>query len=326
MAEAGELELIRVFRTMMPGESDGIIRSVGDDCFAVESFGGDLMISTIDTFIEDIHFKRDFATYEQTGRRCMAAAVSDIAAMAGTPVYSLVSMSLPGDFLFDDAVGMFVGMQNTAQLYGCPIVGGETTSTNGSTAVSVTVIGRVAPDSMIIRSGAQVGDAVYVSGTLGDAMAGLLALEKGDSGFERLTEAFLFPAAQVHLAQTLARHYDITAMIDLSDGLSSDLAHICEESGCGAVIWEDTLPLSEEFLTICEKYGKSPSEFALKGGEEFELLFTSGDDSMPESFERAGRGITRIGEIVAVEEGIAVQRDDGLAKKISLTGYEHFKS
>jgi len=331
MSDAGEFEFVRFLRTMMPQDGGDIVRSVGDDCFAARSFGEDLMVSTIDTFVEGIHFKREYATYEQTGRRCMAASVSDIAAMAGTPVYSLVSLSLPADFIFDDAVGMFVGLQNTAQMYGCPVVGGETTSTNGPATVTVTVIGRVDPDRMVSRSGAKEGDSIYVSGHLGDAMAGLLAFENGDDDFEALKDSFLFPEALVSLATALTNSYTVTSMIDVSDGVAADIGNICNESSCGAVLYEDKLPLSDDLLQLWSKYGKdrkngkTAADFALSGGEDFELLFTSDDSSMPEKFELAGCGITRIGEITAQPEGITLHRADDTVEQITSKGYEHFK-
>ncbi|MFC1651034.1 thiamine-phosphate kinase [Candidatus Latescibacterota bacterium] len=325
MSDAGEFEFIKLLRTMMPQDGGEIIRSVGDDCFAARSFGNDLMISTIDTFVEDIHFKREYATYEQTGRRCMAASVSDIAAMAGIPVYSLVSLSLPSDFIFEDAAGLFVGLQNSAQMYGCPVVGGETTSTDGPATITVTVIGRVSPDTMVTRSGAKEGDSIYVSGFIGDAMAGLLAFENDDGEFEELKDIFLFPEALVSLSRALTNSYNVTSMIDVSDGVAADMGNICNESSCGAVIYEERLPLSGDFLRICGKYGKNAADFALSGGEDFELLFTSGDINMPEKFELMGRGITRIGEITLQSEGIRIHRTDDKIENIVSKGYEHFK-
>ncbi|MFC1541278.1 thiamine-phosphate kinase [Candidatus Latescibacterota bacterium] len=326
MSDAGEFEFIKYLRTMMPQDGGDIIRSVGDDCFAARSFGNDLMISTIDTFVENVHFKRDYATYEQTGRRCMAASVSDIAAMAGIPVYTLVSLSLPADFIFDDAVGLFVGLQNAAQMYGCPVIGGETTSTAGPATITVTVIGRVSPDHIVLRSGAKEGDSIYVSGYIGEAMAGLLAFERDDGEFEELKDAFLFPEALVSLARALTNSYSLTAMIDVSDGVPTDIGNICNESFCGAVLYEEKLPLSDDFLRICEKYDKNAADFALSGGEDFELLFTSDDETMTESFELAGQQITLIGEITAKSEGIRFQRSDGKIDTIVSKGYEHFKN
>ncbi|MHB9029387.1 MAG: thiamine-phosphate kinase [Candidatus Latescibacterota bacterium] len=268
LAEAGELEFIRRIRPFMPGEGGDIIRSVGDDCFVARSFGPDYMVVTTDAFVDEIHFTRRFFTWRQVGARCMTASVSDIAAMSGIPVYAVLSLSMPPGMLLDDAVELFTGLAETGRAYGAPIVGGETTSTSGPLTLTVTVIGKAEPDRVVTRAGAKPGDGVYVTGYLGDAMAGLLAFKTGEADFDTLKDKFIRPEAKVEFSRRLTEHFRISAMIDLSDGLASDLGHICEESGCGAEVRANALPLSEPLRALLRQQGSDPVGFALASGEE----------------------------------------------------------
>ena len=325
LADIGELEFIRRIRQLMPEDGGIFTRSIGDDCLITESFEKDRVLTTTDTFVDGVHFTRDYFTFEQAGQRCMAASVSDIAAMSGIPVYSLVSLSMPKDTLFDDAFSLFTGLQKTAEQYGCPIVGGETTSTPGPVTVTVTIIGRVEPRRAVTRSGAQADDGIYVTGTIGDAMAGLMALEHSEKEFDKLKTKFVTPEALVTFSRSLTASYHITSMIDLSDGLATDLGHVCEESQCGAAIYALSLPLSDEFTAFAEKYTIGSIDFALSSGEEFELLFTSDDRDIPEQFTLGDRTITRIGTVIEPVHGMKLYRDDNQTESLIPKGYEHFK-
>ena len=326
LADAGEFEFIKTIRNMMPKEGGNIVRSIGDDCLVIESFKDNLLLGTTDTFVEGIHFKLEYSTFPQIGQRCMAASVSDIAAMSGNPVYSLVSLSMPGDMQYNNAIDLFSGLQNTAKLYGCPIVGGETTSTTGPVTITVTVLGKIERDRMILRSGAGAGDSIYVTGSIGDAMAGLMAIERKAKGFNRIKSKFQSPEAFVTLSRALNKLYNITAMIDTSDGLATDLSNICHESVCGAEIYEDMLPFSDEFRRFSKKYGIDMTDLGISSGEEFELLFTSNDVTISEKFQLMNHNITHIGKIVESSHGIKLYRKNKNVEPVLSKGYEHFKS
>ena len=166
---------------------------------------------------------------------------------------------------------------------------------------------------------------MYVTCNLGDAMAGLSAFRKGEPGYERLKRSFIHPEAQVALSRVLTERFRVSAMIDLSDGLASDLGHICEESGCGASVNEQALPLSQEFRDLMERECDDPAGFAIPAGEDYGLLFTSPDHELFTVREVLGRPISRIGTITG-DVGVMVRvRPDGAAEPISLKGYEHFK-
>ncbi len=324
LAEAGELAFIDRIRPLMPNDGGEIVRSVGDDCLVAGPYGDKHLLATTDTFVDTVHFSRSLMTFSRTGRRCMTASVSDIAAMGGTPSFSLVSLSMPGAMLFDDAAALFEGLSRTAAEYGCPVAGGETTSTPGPATITVTVMGTVAKGEAVTRSGAKPGDGVWVSGTLGEAMAGLDVLLKGESGREALTLKFIDPKARVSLAQALTREYRITSMIDISDGVATDLGHICDESTCGAVIMSEAIPLSGAYLDFAASRGIDPDAYALSSGEEFELLFTSGDKNLPDSSVIDGVTVTRIGTVNG-NPGSLLLETNGNATVLPRSGYEHFR-
>lgn len=325
LAAAGELAFIDRIRKMMPDDSGFFARSVGDDCLVTTPLSNERLLATTDTFVDTVHFSRDIMTFRETGRRCMTASVSDIAAMAGVPLFSLVSLSMPKELMLDDAVELFGGMAETADRYGCPVAGGETTSTPGPITITITVLGKATAAGALLRSGARPGDSVYVTGSIGDAMAGLEVLLKGGAGFTSLKRKFIAPAAHVSDALALAEKYRITAMIDVSDGIATDIGHICEESGCGVKLYSDTFPLSPEFREFAEQYDRDPVMSALSSGEEFELLFTSNDPSMPDKFTVGECTVTKIGMITHANDGRILIKENGRPVTLTARGYEHFK-
>ncbi|MFC1608174.1 thiamine-phosphate kinase [Candidatus Latescibacterota bacterium] len=326
LADTGELEFIRRIRDMMPQDGGVIVRSVGDDCLATEALHDGRALYTIDTFVDSVHFTPEYSSYGDIGARCMAASVSDIAAMSGIPSYTLVSLSMPESLAIDDAVELFKGLSSTAGRYCCPLSGGETTSTPGPLTVTITVIGTVEQDRMALRSGAREGDSIYVSGSVGDAMGGLRALQDGRDGHDSLKRKFLTPEARVELSRSLSELYSVGAMIDLSDGIATDLRHICDESGTGAMIDAGLIPLSSELQSLMAETDEDPVAFALTAGEDFEILFTSDDDSLSGSQSICDLPITRIGTITGESGGIIVRRDNGTSKTLAKQGYEHFTS
>lgn len=311
---------------MIPPEGGDIIRSVGDDCLVTRCPGESLLLFTIDTFVDGIHFTPEYFSFKQIGMRCMAASVSDIAAMSGLPLYSLLSLSMPPGTLYDDSFALFSGLAETGRGYGCPIAGGETTSTTGPLTITITVIGRVEENRVILRSGAQPFDNVYVTGNIGDAMAGLMAFKKRADGFDSLKKKFISPEARIALSRALSGQYKISAMIDLSDGIASDLGHICEESSCGAEIDARLLPISQDMYELTARYGIDPVHFALTAGEDYELLFTSPDRKIPKRGSILDCQVTCIGTIGENRGELILKDEHGNKETIHSKGYEHFKS
>lgn len=322
LAGIGERAFIRRLRELLPGAGGDLVLAVGDDCAAIRTPTGGLLLGTTDTFVDGVHFKRPLIGWEDTGRRCMAASISDIAAMAGLPMYALISLSLPGTMTVAGAVDLARGLIEEGAAYGCPVAGGETTATPGPATVTVTVTGRVEPERMTTRAGSRSGDAIYVTGTVGDAMAGLLMLDAGARPSEA-TAKFTHPLARIEAARVLTGTFEVTAMIDVSDGIATDLGHICDESGCGAVIEAARLPVGEAVRTLAAEKGFDPVAFALSSGEEFELLFTV-RGNVPDRSLAAGVPVTRIGIVTERSAGVRLVAD-GRAEPLESTGYEHFR-
>jgi len=192
--------------------------------------------------------------------------------------------------------------------------------------VTITVIGSVEPERLKTRSGARIGDDIFITGCMGDAMAGLFAFKEKKEEFGSLKRKFLIPEARVDLSRELTKSYGITAMIDLSDGLASDLFHICEESGVGALVETEWLPLSDDMVKLLARSDRDTVEFAVTAGEDFELLFTSGDKALPDSFRVLGVPVTKIGTIIEQSRGMLLRHPDGTEQKLTVRGYEHFTS
>ena len=255
-----EFELIARLTRALP-VNPSVVVGAGDDCAVLDGGRpGHYLLLKTDAVVQGVHFTAA-ATPEQIGHKALARCLSDIAAMAGQPLAALVTVALPTDFKPDEVERIYAGINGLAQRYGVAIVGGETTSNPERLLLSVAVLGEVARDKCILRSGAKEGDALFVSGELGGSRAGKhLEFEP------RLAEA-----------QWLAANFSIHAMIDLSDGLAGDLPHILQRSGVGAELLAQAIPISRaaKLQARSESSAKPPLLAALGDGEDFELLFAA---------------------------------------------------
>jgi thiamine-monophosphate kinase len=277
-----------------------VIVGVGDDAAVLEYNKTEYLLLTCDMLVEDVDFRIDYSRPEQIGWKAVCCSVSDVAAMAGIPRWMVTSVAIPRHLGLDIIDGVYTGMKNAAKSFGINIVGGDT-SHSEKLVIDVTMLGVVKKKNLIKRSGAKVGDAIFVTGTLGGAVRSGRHL-----GF----------TPRIKEAQALVENFRINSMIDISDGLSSDLRHILSMSRVGAVIKEALLPLSQ---------GASVSD-ALTEGEDFELLFTVSEKEakrLEKGFARPMR-ITRIGEIVGRSEAFKLIDESGSARQIKQEGYNHF--
>lgn len=307
-----EFELIARLTQKLP-VNETVMVGPGDDC-AVLDLGvpGKLILFKTDAVVENIHFQ-DSAPPEKVGRKALARCLSDIAAMAGTPIAAVVTVGLPKDFEPDYVEGVYKGLNALAAGTGVAVVGGETTTNPGNLLVSVALLGTVDRGKQILRSGAKAGDAIFVTGELGGSLAGRhLEFEP------RLEEA-----------RWLAEHFSIHAMIDLSDGLAGDLSHILKASGVGAEILKKTLPVSRAAKLRARENSSArpPAIAALTDGEDFELLFTlAGQDAVPLLDAWKGRfpklKLSCIGKILP-GEGLVI-RDQTGSHRLNAHGYVHF--
>ena len=270
----GEFELIDWIRTRF-SVPEGVT-GIGDDCAVLPQREGLETLVSTDMLVEGVHFLLSDADPFALGWKSAAVNVSDIAAMGGRPVGSFLSFALPKG-LSDDFVKAFMeGYKALSDRYGCPLLGGDTTSSKTGLCISVTVLGETPKGRSIRRNGALAGDLVCVTGTLGDSAAGLRCILEGverDDAANQLIYKHYHPLPRVTEGLSLASA-GVHSMMDVSDGVASDLRHILKASGVGAKVDCGSLPFSKEMLAVCSSHGWDPVMLALEGGEDYELLFT----------------------------------------------------
>lgn len=271
----GEFELIDKIKSSF-SVPDGMT-GIGDDCAVIpQKDGKDTLVST-DMLVEDIHFLADDISPADLGWKSAAVNISDIAAMGGRPVSTYLSIALPRSIGQEWVMRFIEGYRSISEMFGVTLLGGDTCSSPDKLCISVTVLGECAHGGAILRSGAKPGDSICVTGTLGDSAAGLKAILEGrrrDDLVARLIDAHYHPVPEVEAGLSLASTGIVSSMIDISDGVASDIRHIMEESGVGAKIHTERIPLSEELQKVCSLFGWDPISLALEGGEDYHLLFT----------------------------------------------------
>lgn len=321
LAELGEFGLIdRIARGV--AASPSVPLGIGDDAAALFPTPGTVTLITTDMLLEGVHFDLAFCDPQSLGRKSLSVNLSDLAAMGAHPRHFLLGIALPSGVPLAFMDGFTAGILEQAGRFGVTLVGGDTCASKGGIAISITALGEQRAELVVKRSGAGVGDLVYVTGTVGDAAAGLRELRGGTrEGF--LVARQLDPEPRVAAGVALAEAGLASAMIDVSDGVLADLGHICEQSGVGARLEIARLPLSAEYRASCTE---DPFTLALSGGEDYELLFCvpPGEEVEVEALcARLGVRVTNIGEITA---GSAVESvtPDGDLYTPAARGFDHF--
>ncbi len=300
---------------------NGILTGIGDDCAVLRPRPGEDLLVTTDFCLEGVHFRRDWHPPESVGHRCIARGLSDIAAMGGIPMAVFLSLALPRN-LPQSWVDRFTrGLINLAEKHGAQLAGGDTAESPNGILADIIIVGSVPKGKAILRAGARVGDKIYVTGELGGSAAAVAKMQ--DQGRKKLKPRdyirHFFPEPRVALGRILREKDLARAMIDTSDGLSTDLAHICEESRVGAQIDSSLIPLAG--------VGKPSREvdlnLALHGGEDYELLFTA-PPSRRIPRHLAGVTITQIGQITR-GRGIFARNPKGIRSELRPQGWQHFE-
>jgi thiamine-monophosphate kinase len=313
---------------------DDVLCGIGDDCAVLRSDHGQVLLFTTDTMVEEVHFLSSASQPEDLGYKLLAVNVSDIAAMGGEPRHAVISVAIPPDLDVATMDRFYDGLYECAEQFGVSIAGGDTTRSPGPVALTLSLVGRMGSDRVCYRSGARPGDLIYVSGTLGDSAAGLeLVLGRDVPLAAADREHFLRrhhrPEPRVALGRALAESGAVTAMIDLSDGVASDLRHICARSDVSAVIAGASLPLSPAYRAYCAAAEIDPLSLALTGGEDYELLFTVEADRADRLEALGGRdGLpppTRIGRIEAGDPQVLLENAEGYLEQFDASGYDHFR-
>ncbi len=324
LADLGEFGLIsRIARHVKPAAAVTI--SIGDDAAAIQPSAGHCSLITTDMLVEGVHFDLSYTDPESLGRKAVSANLSDIAAMGGTPRFFLMACAIPAQLSLPFIEEATRGMIQRGEEFGATLVGGDTCAAPDRLVISITMLGEQLPERVIRRTGAQPGNRICVTGTLGDSALGLRLLRQGERQGV-LVRRHLDPTPRVRFGALLARDRIPTAMIDISDGLLADLGHILEHSSVGAQIQLSVLPLSKEFREYCTSESDDSRHLALSGGEDYELLFTVPPEIMPQLAALSIREqvpVTTIGTITA-ERKLAVIGADGAEITVSGKGFDHF--
>jgi thiamine-monophosphate kinase len=329
LGELGERGLIERIRRRLGPAGPDVRLGVGDDAAVVAWPAGDLLL-TIDTLLEGVHFRRATSTLEDIGAKALAVNLSDVAAMGGDPQVALVALALSPSSPVADVDDLYTGLLGLAGPHGVTLVGGDTCASPGGLVVTIALAGRV-DGPPLTRRGARPGDLVLVTGTLGAAAAGLASLGLEPVGVPgdavaAVRRAHRRPTPRVAEGRLL-RAGGATAMIDLSDGLATDLGHITRESGAGAIVELDALPIADATRDVARALSVDPRAWAVSGGEDYELCFTAPPEAAAALATRVreatGTPVSVIGEIRPIAEGVRFVDHTGRPVPVR-PGFDHF--
>ena len=333
LKDIGEFGFIEKIATGCVVRPQHVLRAIGDDAAAFRTEQpGYVMLVTTDMLIEGVHFIRKASSGFDLGYKAMAVNLSDIAAMGGIAREAFVSIAIPKDCGLNYLEDFYKGMKSLASRFEVNILGGDTTSSQRDLAINITIIGAAPEHQILYRNSAQIGDMIYSTGYLGDSRAGLefiLHHFTPESAEERaLIQAHISPEPHLNQGRFLAEFGGVHAAIDVSDGLSSDIAHIAQESHVGVKLHSEKIPISENLRHFCKKFGFDPVEYALSGGEDYVLLCTvSPDQADPlekEYLKTFQQPLYRIGEIIG-SKTLEIVAPDGRITPLISGGWDHFK-
>lgn len=334
ISDFGEIKLIEKIRKNTKIFSKDIVKGIGDDAAVIKFGKKHYMLLTTDTMMQDDHFKLGWFNPGQIGRKAIESNVSDIAAMGGFPKYALTSLALPKDTDVEFIDGLYKGINDAAKKYRISVIGGNLTC-GDKISITITLVGLVEKKRLCLRGNAKVNDLILVTGNLGSSRAGLELFRNSRVG--KSIDYYLSPKANLNAARLLAKN-GINAMEDVSDGLASEVINICNESKTGAVIYKEKIPLRKSAIADAKKVGKDAYDYALFGGEDYELVFTANEAQLKRlnnlknkikktNNKNTGKDnldFTIVGKILPKKESVYLLDKN---KKIKLGyGYEHFKN
>jgi thiamine-monophosphate kinase len=317
-----EKALIARIQKLARRDGHQIVRGIGDDCAVLRRQSGEELVITTDLLIEGTHFSHEWHSADSVGHKCLSRGLSDIAAMGADPIAAFLSLGLPASLPQKWVDDFLRGFLRLAKHYNVTLAGGDIAESKSGIVADVMVVGSVPRGKAILRSGARPGDIIYVTGALGGSAATLQQLMRSKHTRSRLGSRHFYPEPRIAVARYLREKRLATSMIDISDGLSTDLAHICEESGArrnkragslGASIVADLVPIANG----------ADLNLALYGGEDYELLFTAGKSARV-PVEIAGVAVTEIGWITK-EKGMQLIEGTRKPRRLEVKGWEHFK-
>lgn len=337
LSELGEFGLIDKLTSDIKLKNSSTIVGIGDDAAVIKPEKDVLTLVSKDLLLEGVHFDMMYAPLKHLGYKVAVVNFSDIAAMNGNPKQLLIGIGVGAKFSVEAIEEIYVGIKTACNIYGVDFIGGDTTASASGLVISATVIGEVKKDKIVYRKGASPNDLICVSGDLGGAYIGLLILEREKQAFKAnpdiqpelskhdyLLQRQLKPEARINIVDILEKNKIIpTSMIDVSDGLASDVKHLCKASNTGCVISEDKIPIDQETFEMAKKFNLVPSVAALNGGEDYELLFTI-KQSDYEKIKKIEE-ISVIGYMVDASEGERLITNDNISVELEAQGWDALK-
>jgi thiamine-monophosphate kinase len=336
VGKLGEFGLIKKLTEKIVLKQPSTIKGIGDDAAIIEPEKDHVILLSTDMLAEGVHFDLTYTPLRHLGYKAVSVNVSDICAMNGMPTQITVSIGISNQFSVEALEELYKGMRYACEEYNVDLVGGDTTSSNSGMIINIAILGKAKKNEVTYRNTANVGDIICVSGDLGAAYSGLLILNRGKeqfandsearpdlTGYDYVLKRQLMPQARVDIVELFKTHNIIpTAMIDISDGLSSEVNHLCEDGKIGAIIDEERIPINENVKKVAEEFNRQAMSFALSGGEDYELLFTLSK----KDFEKLKKSeqVTRIGEIVTPAQGVSFRDKTGKMHPLSAKGWDSF--
>ena len=332
----GEFKLIEHLTQQFSAKNERVLRAVGDDAAVYEIGNGKAHVVTTDMLVEGVHFDLSYVPLKHLGYKSVVVNLSDVYAMNAQPFGVTVSVAMSNRFTVEAMDAFYEGVKAACEKYGVDLLGGDTSSSRSGLMISVTALGEAHQEEIVYRNGARVNDLICLSGDVGAAYAGLQVLEREKSvflknpGVQPELEAYnyvvgrqLKPEARRDLINAF-REAKVrpTAMIDVSDGVASEVMHICRQSGLGAQIYQDKIILDHETVKVAEEFNLPSLTMGLNGGEDYELLFTikMDDFDMIQSF----RDVKVIGHMVDKAQGVGIVMADGSVAQLEAQGWQHF--
>ncbi|MDH3323516.1 MAG: thiamine-phosphate kinase [Flavobacteriaceae bacterium] len=315
LTELGEFKLIEHLTEHVKIHHDHTVKGIGDDCAVLDATEKQTLITT-DLLVEGIHFDMSYMPLKHLGYKAVMVNLSDVYAMNGMAQQITVSIAVSNRFPLEALEELYAGIRLACDSYGVDLIGGDTTSSNKGLLISITAIGLADKQDVVYRDGAKANDLLVVSGDLGAAYLGLQVLEREKQVFQAnpnaqpelenytyLVERQLKPEARKDMVRLLKElEVKPTSMIDISDGLSSEILHICKQSKVGCNLYEDKIPLDQQVISTCEEFNLDSTTIALSGGEDYELLFTVSQEDYPKI--KANPNLTVIGHMTEQKEGV----------------------
>jgi thiamine-monophosphate kinase len=333
LSELGEFVLIDRVTKNLPVNQSKVLMGIGDDAAVLRTDRDKLLLMTTDMLVEGVHFSFDYARPREIGKKSLVVNISDIAAMGGLPTHGTVAIGIPPGFTVKKTEALYAGLREACTEYKVNIVGGDTVKSPERLVINITLLGEIEAFRITYRSGAKPGDIIAVTGPLGGSAAGLYLLQHPDPAFPKdltknLRNRHLNPGARVREGRLLSGSGAVTAMNDISDGLASEINEICRASGAGCILRAADIPVDKAAGRLADNCSLSPLEWALYGGEDYELVVTVKPERLTELkrlLEKQGYFLHVCGEVTGHDEGCRLQQPDGGFTPLEPGGYNHFR-